>query len=106
VDSRQGEKMAITKTIVDDKIEVVGDFKKIQVRTATIIKEDGLELTRSFNRRVISSVFSTYDGSSWTHTDTDMSSESTELQGIANAVWTNEVKNAQKTQNEKELEPS
>ncbi len=98
--------MAITKTIVDDKIEVVGDFKKIQVRTATIIKEDGLELTRSFNRRVISSVFSTYDGSSWTHTDTDMSSESTELQGIANAVWTNEVKNAQKTQNEKELEPS
>jgi len=104
VDSRQGEnKMAITKTIVDDKIEVVGDFKKIQVRTATVIKEDGVELTRSFSRRVISSVFSTYDGSSWTHTDTDMSSESTELQGIANAVWTDAVVAAQKTANEATL---
>jgi hypothetical protein len=104
VDSRQGEnKMAITKTIVDDKIEVVGDFKKIQVRTATVIKEDGVELTRSFGRRVISSVFSTYDGSSWTHTDTDMSSESTELQGIANAVWTDAVVAAQKTANEATL---
>tara|TARA_R100001594_G_C4035065_1_gene262052 strand:- start:528 stop:827 length:300 start_codon:yes stop_codon:yes gene_type:complete len=98
--------MAITKTIVDDKIEVVGDFKKIQVRTATILKEGGVEITRSFSRRVISCVSSTYDGSSWTHTDTDMSSESTELQGIANVVWTDEVKAAQKTENEKSLSPS
>ena len=98
--------MAITKTIVDDQIEVVTEFKKIQVRTATIIKEGGVELTRSFSRRVISSVFSTYDGSSWTHTDTDMSSESTELQGIANVVWTDEVVAAQKTENEKSLDPS
>ena len=92
--------MAITKTIVDDKIEVVGDYKTIQVRTATIIKEDGVELTRSFHRRVLDCVSSSYDGSSWTHTDTDMSSESSELQGIASAVWTTDIKNAKKTANE------
>ena len=78
--------MAITKTIVDDKIEIVGDYKAIQVRTASVIKEDGVELTRSFSRRVIECVSSSHDGSSWTHTDTDMSSESSELQGIATAV--------------------
>ena len=92
--------MAITKTVVDDKIEVVGDYKSIQVRTATVIKEDGIELTRSFHRRVIDCVSSTHDGSSWTHTDTDMSSESTELQGIATAVWTTAIKNAKKAANE------
>ena len=92
--------MAITKTIVDDKIEVVGDYKAIQVRTASIIKEDGIELTRSFSRRVIECVSSSHDGSSWTHTDTNMSSESSELQGIATAVWTTEIKNAKKAANE------
>ena len=92
--------MAITKTIVDDKIEIVGDYKSIQVRTATVIKEDGVELTRSFHRRVIQCVSSTHDGSSWTHTDTDMSSESTEVQGIATTVWTTTVKNAAKAANE------
>ena len=93
--------MAITKTIVDDKIEVVGDYKSIQVRTATVIKEDGVELTRSFHRRVIQCVSSVKnDDDSWTHTDTDMSSESSELQGIATAVWTTTVKNAKKAANE------
>ena len=93
--------MAITKTIVDDKIEVVGDYKAIQVRTAAVIKEDGVELTRSFSRRVIDCVSSVQaDDNSWTHTDTDMSSESTELQGIATVVWTTAVKNAKKTANE------
>ena len=92
--------MAITKTIIDDKIEIVGDYKAIQVRTAAVIKEDGVELTRSFSRRVIDCVSSSHDGSSWTHTDTDMSSESTELQGIATAVWTTAIKNAKKTANE------
>ena len=92
--------MAITKTIVDDKIEIVGDYKAIQVRTATVIKEDGVELTRSFSRRVIECVSSSHDGSSWTHTDTDMSSESSELQSIATAVWTTTIKNAKKAANE------
>jgi len=93
--------MAITKTTEDDKIEIVGEIKAIQVRTATVIKEDGVELTRSFSRRVLHCVTSTHDGSSWTHTDTDISSESTELQAIATAVWTTAAKNAQKTANEK-----
>ena len=46
--------MAITKETIQDKIEVVGDFKHIQVRTATVIKEDGIELSRSFHRHVVS----------------------------------------------------
>tara|TARA_R100001591_G_scaffold93762_1_gene99678 strand:+ start:539 stop:796 length:258 start_codon:yes stop_codon:yes gene_type:complete len=45
--------MAITKEVIQDKIEVVGDFKHIQVRTATVIKEDGVELSRSFHRHVV-----------------------------------------------------
>jgi hypothetical protein len=45
--------MAITKELIQDKIEVVGDFKHIQVRTATVIKEDGVEISRSFSRHVV-----------------------------------------------------
>jgi GR25 family glycosyltransferase involved in LPS biosynthesis len=92
--------MAITKTIVEDKIEVVGDYKSIQIRTATVIKEDDVELTRSFHRKVLDCVSSSYDGSSWTHTDTDVSGESTEVQGIATVVWTDSVKAAKKAANE------
>jgi hypothetical protein len=101
VDSRQGEnKMAITKEIIEDKIEIVGEYKNIQIRNATVIKEDGVELTRSFNRKVLECVTSSYDGSSWTHTDTDVSGESSEVQAIANAVWTDSVKAAKRTANE------
>ena len=92
--------MAITKEIIEDKIEIVGDYKSIQVRTATVIKEDDKELTRSFSRKGLECVSSSYDGSSWTHTDTDVSGESTEVQGICNAVWTTTVKNAKKAANE------
>lgn len=92
--------MAITKTLVDDKIEVAGDYKTLQVRTATVIKEDGVEISRSFHRKSFECVSSSYDGSSWTHTDTNMSGESSELQGIATAVWTTSVKNAKKAANE------
>ena len=102
MDSRQGEnKMAITKEIIEDKIEIVSDFKNIQVRTATVIKEDGVELTRSFHRHVVSCVgtVKNEDGS-FTHTDTDISGESTEVQAIANAVWTDAVKAAKKSANE------
>ena len=94
-------RMAITKEIVEDKIEIVGDYKAIQVRTASVIKEDGVELTRSFSRHVVECVSSDKnDDGSWTHTDTDVSGESTEVQGIATAVWTTAVKNAKKTANE------
>jgi len=93
--------MAITKEIIEDKIEVVGECKEIQVRTATVIKEDGVELSRSFHRHVLHCVNSVKnDDDTWTHTDTDVSGESTEVQGIASTVWTTEVKNAKKTANE------
>ena len=93
--------MAITKEIVEDKIEVVGDYKTIQVRTATVIKEDGVELSRSFHRHALECVSSVKnDDDSWTHTDTNVSGESAEVQGIATAVWTTDIKNAKKAANE------
>tara|TARA_B100000900_G_scaffold362315_1_gene335497 strand:+ start:1518 stop:1811 length:294 start_codon:yes stop_codon:yes gene_type:complete len=93
--------MAITKEIVEDKIEIVGEYKNIQIRTATIIKEDGVEINRSFHRHVIECVQSIKnEDDSWTHTDTDISSESSEVQAIANVVWTTTVKNAKKAVNE------
>jgi len=94
-------KMAITKELIEDKIEVVGDYKTIQVRTATVIKEDGVELSRSFHRHALDCVSSVKnDDDTWTHTDTDVSGESTEVQGIATAVWTDAVKTAKQTANE------
>ena len=93
--------MALTKTIIEDKIEVVGDYKAIQIREATVIKENGTELTRSFHRKVLDCVSSVQNADdSWTHTDTDVSGESAEVQGIAGVVWTTTVKNAKKTANE------
>ena len=93
--------MAITKEIIEDKIEIVGEHKNIQVRTATIIIEDGVELTRSFHRKALACVSSVKnDDDTWTHTDTDVSSESSEVQAIANAVWTTSVKNSKKAANE------
>ena len=73
--------MAITKTTAIDKIEIVGEYKHIQVREASIIQEDGVELTRSFHRYVLS------PGDS-------LVSQSAEIQSIANTVWTEEIINA------------
>ena len=84
--------MALTKEIIEDKIEVVGNYKSVQVRTATVIKEDDVELNRSFSRKVL--VPCTKNGDSWA--DTDISDESSEVQGICNAVWTDDVKTAYK----------
>ena len=96
--------MAITKTIEEDKIEVVGDYKTITVRSATVIKEDGVELTRSFHRHTVECIKTTEnEDGTFTHTDTDISSESTEVKAIANAVWTDAVKAAKKTANEASL---
>jgi hypothetical protein len=93
--------MAITKETIEDKIEIVGDYKTIQVRTATVIKEDGVELTRSFHRHAVDCVSSVKnEDDSWTHTDTDVSGQSTEVQSIATAVWTDAVKTAKRTANE------
>ena len=90
--------MALTKEIVYDRTEIVGDYKAIQCREATIVKEDGVELSRSFHRHVLhpSSCEKNEDGS-FTHTDTDISGEPAETQAVCNAVWTDAVKAAWKT---------
>ena len=85
--------MAITKTILDDKIEIVTEWKHLQIRQATIVKEDGTELSRSFHRRTVQC--GTIDTSD-NFVDTDISSESTEVKGIAAVVWTQAVKDAWK----------
>ena len=76
--------MAITKETIQDKIEVVGDFKHIQVRTATVIKEDGVELSRSFHRHVVSP-------------DSDSTNESADVKAMVKQFHTDAVKNAYKS---------
>jgi len=76
--------MALTERTEEDKIEVVGQYKTIQVRTATVVERDGVELTRAFHRKALAP-------------DADVSGESAEVQAIANAVWTQEIKDAYST---------
>ena len=85
--------MALTESIEYDKIEVVGQYKSVQVRKATVIKKDGTELTRSFERYVLQA--GTLDDSD-NLVDTNLSKEPAEVSAICNAVWTTEVKNAWK----------
>tara|TARA_Y100000592_G_C5292568_1_gene231566 strand:- start:46 stop:306 length:261 start_codon:yes stop_codon:yes gene_type:complete len=73
--------MAITKEIVQDKIEVVGEFKHIQVRTATVIKEDGVEISRSFHRHVVAP-------------NDDSSKESADVKAMVAQFHTDAVKKA------------
>ena len=80
--------MALTETQENDKIEVVGKYN-IHVRNATIIKKDGVELTRSFHRKVLTP--GTLDASD-NLVDTDISGEDADVQAICNAAWTTQVK--------------
>ena len=80
--------MALTESTENDKIEVVNRWN-IQVRKATIIKKDGVELTRTFDRHVI--VPGTLDGSD-NLVATDISGEDADVQAICNAAWTSQVK--------------
>ena len=80
--------MAITKTTENDKIEIVSKWN-IHVRNATIIKEDGTELTRSFHRKVLAP--GTLDASD-NLVDTNISGEDADVQAICNAAWTTQVK--------------
>ena len=109
--------MALEKSTKQDKIEIVdcGDWKVLQVRTATIVTDDGAELSRSFHRHVLDPFISTYktkdsedgklalpdrdaDGKlQWTHTATDLSGEDASVKAIAEAAWTDDVKTAYKT---------
>ena len=85
--------MALAESIEYDKIEVVGKYKAVLVRIATIITKDGTELTRSFHRYVLQ--IGTLDASD-NLVDTDISSEPAEIQAVCNAVWTTDVKAAYK----------
>ena len=73
--------MAITKRTEQDKIEVVGEFKHIQVRTATVIEEDGVELSRSFHRHTVAP-------------DSDSSNESADVKAMVEQFHTDTVKAA------------
>ena len=73
--------MAITKEEVIAKIEVVGIHKAVQIATDTVIKEDGVELSRSRHRKVV-------------HPDQDITGEDAEVQAVCNAVWTQAVRDA------------
>jgi len=73
--------MALTEETVQDKIEIVGDFKHVQVRSAVVIKRDDVEISRSFSRHVVAP-------------DADITGESTEVQSICNVVHTQAVKDA------------
>ena len=79
--------MALTESIEYDKIEIVGQYKAVQVRKATVIKKDGTELTRSFERYVL-------------HPDSDITGQPNEVVAVCNAVWTEEIKAAWKAYQE------
>ena len=79
--------MALTEETIQDKIEIVGDYKIVQVRTATIIKRDGTEISRSFHRHSVTPNISA----------DDLANESAEVQAICNAVHTDAIKTAYAT---------
>ena len=83
--------MALTKETVVDKIEVL-EMGQVQVRTATRVLEDGVQLSQSYHRHVVSPCFKSGDPLAWA--DTDISGEDAEVQAIANAKWTSAVKTA------------
>ena len=84
--------MSLQKTDKIDKIEIVGDFKAINIRVASIITENDIEISRSNIRRVL-------------NCDTDISGEDAEVQAICNAVWTDEIKAAYDTFKESQTNP-
>lgn len=85
--------MALTERCENDKIEVVGSYKAVQVRCATIIERDGVEITRSFHRHVLQP--GTLDEND-ALVDTDLSGEDADVQAICTAAWTDAVKAAYK----------
>ena len=84
--------MSLEKIVKIDQIEIVGDHKAIQVRTATVVTDDGVELSRSFHRHVL-------------QPDAVITGEDAEVQAICNAVWTDEIKAAYETFKEAQTNP-
>ena len=101
--------MALIKEVITDKIEIIGDFKHVHCREVTIVKENGVEISRSvFRRHVLTPSMCTANGAdnedgvwvvdgTYTHTDTDISGEPQETQDVCTVVWTDAVKAAWKT---------
>ena len=85
--------MALTERFENDKIEVVGTYKAVQVRRAEIIEKDGVEIARSFHRHALNC--GTLDADD-NLIDTDISGEDADVQAICNAAWTDAVKDAYK----------
>ena len=85
--------MALTERFENDKIEVVGTYKAVQVRRAEVIEKDGVEIARSFHRHALSCGSLDADNNL---VDTDISGEDADVQAICNAVWTTTVKDAYK----------
>ena len=85
--------MALTERFENDKIEVVGQYKAIQVRRADIVERDGVEIARTFHRHVLHP--GTLDADN-NLVDTDISGQDTDVQAVCNAVWTQAVKDAYK----------
>ena len=85
--------MALTERFENDKIEVVGTYKAVQVRRAEVIEKDGVEIARSFHRHALSC--GSIDASD-NFVDTDISGEDADVQAICNAAWTQAVKDAYK----------
>ena len=84
--------MALTKEIIEDKIEVVGEFKHIQVRTATVIKEDDVEISRSYHRHVVTP-------------NSDSTNESTDVKAMVAQFHTDAIKTAYNKHLEKSEKP-
>jgi phage host-nuclease inhibitor protein Gam len=84
--------MSLKKIIKIDKIEILGDYKAINIRQATVITDEGKEISRSFHRYVL-------------NCDADISGEDAEVQAVCNAVWTDDVKAAYKTFTESQTNP-
>ena len=85
--------MALTERSENDKIEVVGQYKAVQVRRADIVERDGVEIARTFHRHILKPGTLDTDNNL---VDTDISGEDVDVQAICNAVWTQSVKDAWK----------
>ena len=85
--------MALSESLEYDKIEIVSEYKQVQVRKATVVKKDGVELARSFERYVLD--IGSLNGND-DLVETDISAEPAEIQAVCNAVWTTDVKAAWK----------
>ena len=86
--------MALTESLEYDKMEIVTQWKHVQVRQATVVKKDGVEIARSFHRYVLTP--GTLDASD-NLVNTDISGQPTDIQGVCNALWTDAVKSSWKT---------